>query len=128
MRLSAPTNRLNQVTTEDQPASPARAGYAARMAFALQKDPAEPARRTHLHLKLIAVTLAWLVAVPLLLAYGLTGHHRGDDIFDLAAFITLLGPFTAATIATKNHRFGWGGAYIVLTLLMVFPAAAITRL
>ncbi|MFD0520895.1 hypothetical protein [Paractinoplanes durhamensis] len=113
------------MTTEDQPAA---TGYAARMAFALQKDPAEPARRTHLHLKLTAVTLAWLVTVPLLLLFGLTGRHRGDHIFDLAAFLTLLGPFVAATMATRNRRFGLGGAYVVLTLLMVLPAAAITRL
>jgi hypothetical protein len=113
------------VTTEEQPAT---TGYAARMAFALQKDPAEPARRTHLHLKLTAVTLGWLVTVPILLVYGLTGRNRGDDVFDLAAFATLLGPFVASVIATKNDRYGLGTAYVVLTLLMVLPAAAITRL
>jgi hypothetical protein len=113
------------VTPEEQPAA---TGYAARMAFARQKDPTEPARRTHLHLKLTAVTLGWLVTVPLLLLYGLTGHRRGDDIFDAAAFATLLGPFIAAVISTKNNRFGLGGAYVVLTLLMVLPAVALTRL
>ncbi|GAA0588192.1 hypothetical protein GCM10010172_86600 [Paractinoplanes ferrugineus] len=113
------------MTTKDQPAP---AGYAARMAFALQKDPAEPGRRTHLHLKLTAVTLGWLVTVPLLLLYGLTGARRGDDIFDAAAFATLLGPFVAAVISTRNHRSGLGGAYVVLTLLMLLPAVAITRL
>ncbi|HEX5204503.1 MAG TPA: hypothetical protein VFW27_31655 [Actinoplanes sp.] len=102
-------------TAEDRPAD----GFAARMAFALQKDPLEAPRRTHLYLKLIAVTLAWLVSVPLLLISGL---------FDTAAFLTLLGPFVAAVIATKNHRFGLGGGYIVLTLLMVLPAAAMFRL
>ena len=112
------------MTTEDQPAE----GFAARMAFALQKDPLEAPRRTHLHLRLIAITLAWLVAVPLLLVYGLTGPGRGDHVLDLAAFGTLLGPFAAAVLATKNRRFGIGGGYIVLTLLMVLPAAAITRL
>jgi hypothetical protein len=114
------------VTTEDQPAE----GFAARMAFALQKDPLEAPRRTHLHLKLIAITLAWLVAVPLLLVYGLTGPGPGrtDNVFGLAAFGTLLGPFAAAVLATKNRRFGLGAGYIVLTLLMVPPAAAIIRL
>ena len=112
------------MTTEDQPAE----GFAARMAFALQKDPLEAPRRTHLHLKLIAITLAWLVAVPLLLVYGLTGPGRADNALDLAAFGTLLGPFAAAVLATKNRRFGLGGGYIVLTLLMVLPAAAIARL
>lgn len=112
------------MTTEDQPAE----GFAARMAFAVQKDPLEPARRTHLHLKLIAVTLAWLVAVPILLVYGLTSPRHADDVLDLTAFLTLLGPFVAAVIATKNRRFGLGGGYIVLTLLMILPAAAISRL
>jgi hypothetical protein len=102
-------------------------GFAARMAFALQKDPDENTDRTHLHLKIIAVTLAWLVIVPILLLFGLTGRHRGDAIFDLTAFLTLLGPFSAAVIATKNHRPGIGGLYVVLTLLMIFPAAAIVR-
>jgi len=112
------------VTTEDQPAE----GFAARMDFALQKDPLEAPRRTHLHLKLIAITLTWLVAVPLLIVYGLTGPGRTDDVLDLAALGTLLGPFAAAVLATKNGRFGLGGGYIVLTLLMVLPAAAISRL
>ena len=112
------------MTTEDQPAE----GFAARMAFALQKDPLEAPRRTHLHLKLIAITLTWLVAVPLLIGYGLTGPGRTDDVLDLAAFGTLLGPFAAAVLATKNGRFGLGAGYIVLTLLMVLPAAAISRL
>ena len=97
------------------------------MAFALQKDPDEDAHKTHLYLKIIAVTLAWLVVVPIMLIFGLTGRHRGDAIFDLTAFLTLLGPFTAAVIATRNHRFGLGGLYVVLTLLMIFPAAAIVR-
>ena len=112
------------MTTEHQPAD----GFAARMAFAVQKDPLEAPRRTHLHLKLIAVTLAWLVTAPLLLISGLTGPRRNDDLLDLAALCTLLGPFVAAVIATKNHRFGLGAGYIVLTLLMVVPAVALSRL
>jgi hypothetical protein len=112
------------VTTEHRPAD----GFAARMAFALQKDPTEPARRTHLHLKLTAVTLGWLVSVPLLLVYGLSSPRHPENVFDLTAYLTLLGPFVAAVIATKNRRMGLGGAYIVLTLLMVLPAAAMTRL
>jgi hypothetical protein len=98
------------------------------MAFALEKDPAERARRTRIRLKLVAVTLTWLVAVPLLLGYGLTGSHRDHRVLQAAALLTVLGPFTAAVIATKNHRFGLGGLYIVLTLLMAFPAIAIIRL
>jgi hypothetical protein len=98
------------------------------MAFALQKDPAEPARRTRVRLKLIAVTLTWLVSVPLLLVYGLTGTHRDRAVLDAAALVTVLCPFVAAVLATKNHRFGLGGLFIVLTLLAAFPAIAIARL
>jgi hypothetical protein len=115
--------RVEAVTREDQQSD----SFAARMAFALRKDPAEDAYRTHLHLKIVAVTLAWLVLVPLLLIYGVTTHHSGDEIFDVAAFATILGPFIAAVMATKNHRTGIGGAYVVLTLLMALPAVAIAR-
>jgi len=115
------------VTSEDQPLE----GYAARMAFALAKDPGaearEEARRTRVHLQVIAVTLAWLVIVPILIVFGLTGRPRGDDVFSLAGYLTLLGPFSAAVIATRARRFGLGGAYVVLTLLMVLPAVAIAR-
>jgi len=103
-------------------------GYAARMAFALEKDPHEHARRTRVRLKLVAVILAWLVTVPLLLVYGLAVTHRNHDVLAAAALVAVLGPFAAAVIATKNHRFGLGGLLIVLTLLMTFPAIAIVRL
>lgn len=46
------------MTTEDVTTSASADGFAARMAYALEKDPAEPARRTTLHLWVIAVTLA----------------------------------------------------------------------
>jgi hypothetical protein len=73
------------------------------------------------------VTLAWLVVVPLLLIYGWTGPERGGGAFSLAAFLTVLGPFIAAVIGTRNQRFGIGGTYIVLTLLMIVPAVLIAR-
>jgi hypothetical protein len=98
------------------------------MAFALEKDPHEHARRTRVRLKLVAVLLTWLVTVPLLLVYGLTVTHRNHDVLKAAALITVLGPFVAAVIATKNHRFGLGGLLIVLTLLMTLPALAMVRL
>lgn len=124
MRRRRPAGpKVSSVTPEDQPAD----GFAARMAFALQKDPNEGARRTHLHLKLLAITLTWLVTVPILLIFGLTGGQRGDTIFDWAAFLTILGPFVAAVTATKNRRPGLGGAFVVLTLLMTLPALAIVR-
>jgi hypothetical protein len=97
------------------------------MAFALHKDPAEPFRRTMLHLQITAVTLAWLVAVPILVVYGLTGTEPGGRVFLVAALLTLVFPFSAAVLATRRQRFGIGAAYIVLTLLMVVPAMAIAR-
>ena len=111
------------MTTEDQPAD----GFAARMAFALQEDPADAVRHTHVTLKVATVTLAWLVAVPLLVVYGLTGPRRGHDVFSIAAVLTVVMPFTAAVIANRNHRFTLGGVYTVLTLLMLLPAVAIAR-
>jgi hypothetical protein len=101
--------------------------FAMRMAFALQKEPGEDQRRTHVTLKVVMVTLAWLVVVPLMVVYGLTGKQRGDDIFTLAAFVNLVFPFSAAVIATRNKRSGVAGCYIVLTLLMILPSLAIAH-
>jgi hypothetical protein len=111
------------VTSEERQAG----GYATRMAFALEKDPADAVRRTQVTLRIVAVTLGWLVLVPILVVYGLTGKHRDSDVFSLAALLNLLLPFAASVIATRNRRFGVGGLYIVLTLLMVIPAAALVH-
>jgi hypothetical protein len=109
------------VTTEERRSS----DFATRMAFALQKDPGEDQRRTHVTLKVVMVTLAWLVIVPIMVVFGLTGAQRGDHIFTLAALVNLVLPFTAAVIATRNGRPGVAGFYIVLTLLMILPSLAI---
>jgi hypothetical protein len=98
------------------------------MAFARAADPAADSRRTHVSLQVVAVTLAWLVIVPILIGFGLTGAERDGGVLRFAAFLTVLGPFVAAVIGTRNHRFGIGGAYTVLTLLMVLPAMFIARL
>jgi hypothetical protein len=114
---------VHPVTTEER-----RAGdFALRMAFALEKDPAEAARHTRVTLLIVTVTLAWLVLVPLLVIYGLTGSRPGSDAFGIAAGLTVLLPFVAAVIATRARRFSVGGGYIVLTLLMIVPALAIVR-
>jgi hypothetical protein len=99
--------------------------FAMRMAFALEKDPTEGPRRTHVTLKIVLVTLAWLVVVPLMVVFGMTGVHRGDHIFTLAALANLVFPFSAAVIATRNKRSGVAGFYIVVTLLMTLPSLAI---
>jgi hypothetical protein len=107
--------------------TPETSDFATRMAFALEKDPADDVRRTHVNLKVVAVTLAWLVIVPILIVYGLTGRHRDDHVMTLAALGTMLGPFVAAVIGVRNRRSGIGGFYVVLTLLMVIPAVWIVR-
>ena len=109
------------MTTEDRRGS----DFAMRMAFALQKDPGEDQRRTHVTLKVLLMTLTWLVVVPIMVVFGLTGQHRGGHIFLLAAVANLVLPFCAAVIATRHGRSGLGGFYIVLTLLMILPSVAI---
>jgi hypothetical protein len=109
------------VAPEEQPAN----DFATRMAFALEKDPAEGPRRTHVTLQVVLVTLAWLVTVPLMVVYGLTGKHHGSDVFTVAALANLVLPFSAAVIATRNERSGVAGFYIVLTLLMILPSLVI---
>jgi len=111
------------VSSEDPPIG----DFAARMAFARQKDPAEGARRARVTLQVVAVTLAWFVSVPILFVYGLTGQRRNGDIFLTAGLLTVLLPFAGAVVATRGRRFGLGGAYVVLTLLMVLPAVWIAR-
>ncbi len=101
-------------------------GFAVRMAFALEKDPAELERQTRVSLRLVTVTLTWLVMVPLLVIFGLTATHTGGA-FSAAAVLVLLLPFIAAVIATQARRFSLGGLYTVLTLLMVIPALACLR-
>ncbi len=98
------------------------------MAFARTEDPADAQRRTHVSLQILVVTLTWLVVVPILVGFGLTGEQRNGGVLRFAAFLTVLGPFVAAVMGTRNHRFGIGGVYTVLTLLMVLPAMFIARL
>lgn len=108
--------------TPDEPAN----GFAARMAFALEKDPDEPVRRQHITLQITTAILAWIVVVPILVVFGLTGTHRDSDVILLAALCTPLGPFVAAVIAVR-HRRASGGLFVLLTLLMVLPAIWIVR-
>jgi hypothetical protein len=107
--------------------TPETSDFATRMAFALEKDPADDVRRTTVNLKVVAVTLAWLVIVPILIVYGLTGRHRDGGVLTFAALAIIVGPFVAAVIGVYNRRSGIGGCYVVLTLLMVIPAVWILR-
>jgi hypothetical protein len=110
------------VAVEDQGAP----GFAVRLALAKAEDPREAARRTDVALRVVAVTLAWLVLLALLLGWGLTGRAGAER--QVAALVAVVLPFVAAVIATKNGYVWLGGAYVVLTLAMVLPALGIAGL
>ncbi len=122
------SSRLGHVTTEDVRLPRTGPSYADRMAYARQKDSAEDERRTRVKLRVTALTLGWAVIVPLLVGYGITGREREANVLSVAALLTVLLPFVSAVLATHGRRFGLGAAYVVLTLLMVLPAAFVARL
>ncbi|MBU2662672.1 hypothetical protein KOI35_04055 [Actinoplanes bogorensis] len=99
-----------------------------RMAYALEKDLIDDERHTRVGLRVTAITAFWAVIVPILVVYGVTGRQRETEVLSIAASLTVLLPFLAAVIATHGRRFGIGGAYVVLTLLMVLPAVWIAQL
>lgn len=102
----------------------------------------EAARRKDVTLKVTLVTLAWLVSVPLLIGWELTGagglaaaartwDQSAEELppsgpgYLIAAVLIVLLPFVAGVIATKNRRVFLGGFYVVLTLAMLVPAVSI---
>ncbi len=103
-------------------------GFAERMAYACQKDPAEIARRLRIRRVVTALTVGWAVIVPILIGYGVTGRENEPEIISIAALLTVMMPFLAAVIATHGRRFGLGSAYVILTLLMVLPAVWVAQL
>lgn len=109
------------MTVEDQ-----RNAFEVRIAQARTTDRGETARRADVALKVVTVTLLWLVSVSLLLGLGVANGNdvftSSDPAFWLAALVAVLLPFVAAVIATRNGRPWLGGAYVVLTLVMVLPA------
>ena len=114
LRAAPPAHRVLIVTLEE------------RVALAKIEDPREAARRADIALRVVAITLFWLVSLALLIGWGLTGTPGGER--DVAALIAIVVPFAAAVIATK-HGYVWlGGAYVVLTLAMVVPAMGIAGL
>ncbi len=116
------------VTTEDVRLPRTAQGFAERMAYACQKDPAEIARRVRVRRVVTALTVGWAVIVPILIGYGVTGRDREPEIISIAALLTVTLPFLAAVIATHGRRFGLGSAYVILTLLMVLPAIWVAQL
>ena len=101
-------------------------GFALRMALAKLEDRRAAERRSEVALRVVCVTLIWLVSLALLLGWGLTGRPGAER--GLAALVAVVLPFVAAVIATR-HGYVWlGGAYVVLTLAMVLPALGIAGL
>jgi hypothetical protein len=98
-----------------------------RTAAEARREAREAARRTDVVLKVVLVTLSWLVSVSLLVGWGLTGSGRADGTNAAAALLAVLLPFVGAVIATRNRLFVLGGVYVVLTLAMVLPALGIVR-
>ena len=119
------------MTSEDQPTS----GYALRVAWAKQsarlQDRRVTARRADLVLRVSALTLLWLVSVSLLVGLGVADGARlgdSDPAFGLAAVAAVLVPFAAAVLATRHGEVWIGGAYVILTLVMVLPALGLLGL
>ena len=96
------------------------------MALAKIEDPREVARRREVALQIVAITLFWVVALAMLIGWGLTGTAGRER--DVAALLAVLVPFVAAVVATKNGAFRLGGAYVTLTLVMVLPAVGFAGL
>ena len=108
-----------------------RSGFAVRVARAKQPDRAEAARRLDLVLRITALTLAWLVTVSLLVGLGIADGARlgqSHPAFVLAAVAAVLLPFSAAGLATRHGEVWIGAAYVVLTLVMMVPAAGLVGL
>ena len=97
-----------------------------RVALAKIEDPRVVTRRREVWLRVVAITLSWLVITSLLIGWGLTGTAGRER--DVAALLAIVVPFVAAVLATKNGQFRLGGTYVVLTLAMVFPALGIAGL
>ena len=109
------------MTVEDPPS-----GFALRVALAKLEDRRAVARRTEVALQVAAITLFWLVSLALLIGWGMTGAAGAER--DVAALLAVVLPFVAAVIATR-HGYVWaGGAYVLLTLVMVVPALGIAGL
>ena len=98
-----------------------------RSAQEIRDDRRAAALRKEVALKVILVTLIWLVSVSLLVGWGVTGPHREPTTLLVAALVAVVLPFVAAVIATRHGQFFLGGVYVVLTLAMVLPALSLVR-
>ena len=73
--------------------------------------------------KVTALTLGWLVLVAMLLGWGLANKGPNEGTNAMAALCAIVLPFVCAVMATRHRMTLLGTVYVVLTLLMVFPAA-----
>jgi hypothetical protein len=87
----------------------------------------EAARRAEVGLRVVAVTLAWLVSVSLLVGWGVANEGRDEGTNAAAALLTVVLPFVGAVIATRSRMPVLATCYTVATLVMVFPALGIVR-
>jgi hypothetical protein len=115
------------VTLHEGPVRVRRTDVTVRTAEEERADRREAARRADVTLRVIAVTLAWLVSVSLLIGWGLANRGPNNDTNAAAALLTIVLPFVGAVIATRNRMPVLGGCYAVMTLVMVFPALGIVR-
>ena len=78
--------------------------------------------RGEVMLRVTALTLAWAVLVAMLLGWGLANKGPNEATNALAAMCGIVAPFVCAVIATRHRMALLGTVYVVVTLLMVFPA------
>jgi hypothetical protein len=92
-----------------------------------RREARAAARRAEVTLRIVAITLLWLVLVSLLLGFGLT--TRDPDVSNLlAALVAVVLPFAAAVLATRARMPILGGVYAGLTLAMATLAVLVPAL
>jgi hypothetical protein len=119
--------RVLLVTLEIERPALSRTDIGVRSAQEVRADRRAAALRREVALKVILVTLIWIVSVSLLVGWAVTGPERQTGTLLLAALVAVVLPFVGAVIATRNGQFFLGGVYVVLTLAMVLPALSLVR-
>jgi hypothetical protein len=138
------------MAVEQRHAAVRRTDVTVRTAEEIRADQREAALRVDVALKVTLVTLFWLVSLSLLIGWEFSAPDRptrseilasgnvlaaraqaeqqpGGSGYAVAAVLAVLLPFVCAVIATRNRRFFLGGAYVVLTLVMIFPAVGMAH-
>ena len=84
-------------------------------------DRRRAAMRAEVKLRVIALTLAWVVSMAMLLGWGLANQGPNEGTNATAALVGIVLPFVCAVLGTRHRMPVLGGGYAVVTLLMVFP-------